>query len=122
MSKSGIDGRWQGTWKSDANGHSGGLRCIITPIDSAHFKADFHATYGWLFGFGYDMTMTIQAADSATQPSVVYFSGKENLGWLAGGEYTYKGKADTITFFCNFKSTGDHGTFQMVRPGGVPPQ
>jgi hypothetical protein len=113
-----IEGRWIGTWKSEAHGHSGGLRCIITPSDRRHYHADFRATYFWLFSFGYEMDLLARTTDGATQPSIVYFSGEADLGWLAGGKYTYEGRADPKNFFCSYRSEKDHGTFQLVRPGG----
>lgn len=116
----GIAGRWAGTWRSDANGHAGGLRCIVTPIDGQTFKADFKATYGWLFTFTYQAVMRVKATDGATRPGHVYFAGEQDLGWLAGGTYAYDGKAGTTEFFCAYRSKGDHGTFQLVRPGGTP--
>ncbi|HEX8914313.1 MAG TPA: hypothetical protein VF796_18340 [Humisphaera sp.] len=115
-----ITGRWIGTWTSEASGHSGGLRCIVTRTDSGRFKADFRATYAWLFSFGYEMAMNVRASDAATNPSVVYFTGEEDLGALAGGEYTYDGRATPTEFFCKYKTKDDHGTFQLVRPGGTP--
>lgn len=114
-----IEGRWIGTWKSEPSGHGGGLRCIVTQSDAKTFHAEFKATYGWLFTYSYGMTMNIKASDGTTPPAVVYFFGKENLGWWAGGVYTYDGKATTTSFFCNYKSDSDQGVFQMSRPGGA---
>lgn len=126
----GIEGRWQGTWTSD-QGHAGGLRCIITPAGDGTYTADFRATWGWIFGFGYRMKIVARATDgeltaggphaATTRPGVVYFDGSADLGWLAGGEYRYDGRAGTTTFFANYSSGADRGRFQMVRPGGVPP-
>lgn len=117
----GIAGRWQGTWMSDANGHDGGLRCIITDVTADSFKADFKASYGWFFTFTYTATMQITGGEAgpASGPAYVYFKGKQNLGWLAGGVYQYDGKVGPTVFFCNYDSGGDHGTFQMTRPGGA---
>lgn len=114
----GIDGRWTGTWRSTASGHSGGLRCIVSEVTPHTFKADFQASYAWLFTFSYQATMRIKAADPATRPGYAYFAGEQNLGWLAGGLYTYDGKVGTTEFFCDYRSKDDRGTFQMTRPGG----
>ena len=43
-----ITGRWTGTWKSEASGHEGGLRSIVTPSTPGHYHADFHATFAWI--------------------------------------------------------------------------
>ena len=114
----GIEGRWVGTWRSEPTGHSGGLRCIVSEVTPQSFKADFKASYAWIFTFTYEMTMRIKAADAATRPGHVYFAGEQDLGWLAGGQYTYDGKVGPTEFFCGYRSENDHGTFQMTRPGG----
>jgi hypothetical protein len=116
----GIEGRWAGTWRSDANGHAGGLRCIVSNVDRQSFTADFKATYAWVFSFSYQAAMRIRAADAATRPGHVYFAGESDLGWLAGGTYAYDGKVGPTEFFCAYRSEHDHGTFQMTRPGGTP--
>ncbi|QOV91539.1 hypothetical protein [Humisphaera borealis] len=115
-----IAGRWEGTWKSDANGHNGGLRCIISDVTPDSFKADFRATYGWFFSFGYAATMTITAGEStpASGPAYIYFKGEQDIGWLAGGVYQYDGKVGPTAFFCNYTSKDDKGVFQLSRPGG----
>src|SRR5947209_8777115 len=53
ISAASIEGRWEGTWQSDANHHTGGLRCILTRNgnDDA-YHADYHATYWKIFSFG----------------------------------------------------------------------
>lgn len=38
-----LQGRWQGSWVSDANGHHGELRCIIAKKDDGTYSARFHA-------------------------------------------------------------------------------
>jgi hypothetical protein len=118
--ETGIDGRWQGKWDSTASGHTDGLRCIITRAGATDYRAEFKATYGWFFSFSYTMTMHASATDGTTRPDAIYFGGEADLGWLAGGRYTYDGRATTTEFFCNYASSADRGTFQMTRPGGTP--
>ena len=115
-----IAGRWQGTWTSDATGHEGGLRCIISEVAKDSFKADFKATYGWIFTYTYATTMRITAGEPApaSGPAYIYFKGEEDLGWLAGGKYTYEGKIGPTAFYCTYKCDCDNGTFQLTRPGG----
>jgi hypothetical protein len=115
----GINGRWQGEWHSEGSGHSGGLRCILTRDADGHYVADFRATYAWLLSFGYRMTLTTKATDDGHPPSVVYFEGKEDAGWLGGGVYAYDGKVTPMAFHFNYAGTWDHGTFLLARPGGA---
>ncbi len=106
----GLQGRWQGTWHSDANGHAGKLRCVVTRTDDAMYRARFHAKYMKVLSFGY--TVSLKAEPTTNGFS---FSGAANLGRLAGGVYHYEGHADT-NFFSTYSCKYDHGTFQMTRP------
>src|SRR5437763_1907953 len=38
----GIEGRWEGSWKSDVSGHADRLRCIISRRDAQAYLARFH--------------------------------------------------------------------------------
>ena len=115
----GIEGRWEGTWQSEGNSHSGGLRCIITRTSDATFHADYHATYWKLFQFGYSMPLTV-TPPAAPDEETTSFAGDADLGWLAGGNYHYDGHATPADFYCTYRSARDHGTFKMTRPAGAP--
>jgi len=106
----GMLGRWQGEWRSDANGHHGKLRCIITRGDGADLHARYRARYGWFFTFDYDMPMAVEH-----HGATYHFSASADLGWLAGGEYQYDGTVTGDTFHATYESSGDHGTFEMTR-------
>jgi len=107
---SGIEGRWDGTWKSEASGHSDGLRCIVTR-DGGTYLARFHAKYRKIFGFGYIVPLTVEQHGGRYD-----FSGEANLHWYAGGRYTYQGSATATNFVSTYRCKSDHGTFQMTRP------
>jgi len=106
-----ILGCWEGTWLSEANGHNGKLRCVITPKSEGTYNARFHAIYKKVLGFGY--TVSLKATDTN---GVFGFSGEANLGWWAGGLYQYNGHAHETNFFSTYSCKYDHGTFQMTRP------
>lgn len=106
-----MTGRWQGTWTSDANGHTGTLRCIMTKLADAQYRARFFATYADVLTFGY--TVDLAASDEGGKK---HFEGEADLGWLAGGMYKYQGTADATTFNFAYESKDDHGVFQMKRP------
>jgi hypothetical protein len=122
-----ITGRWQGTWVSDATGHSGGLRCIITRggadgaagADAAGagdagdaYRAEFKASYLKFLTFGYDMRLAIERRDE----TYTHFRGEADLGWLAGGRYEYEGRASGEEFHCVYRAEKDYGHFRMHRP------
>lgn len=103
-------GRWQGTCSSDANGHNGQLRCIVTKKDDGTFEAQFHAKYRKVLTFGYTVPLTAKR-----EGKTLTFKGEANLGRLAGGVYHYDGEADGTNFFSTYRCKCDHGTFQMKR-------
>jgi hypothetical protein len=108
-----IEGCWQGTWRSDANGHTDALRCLITRGTSDSYSARFHAKYRkvFRFSFSYTVPLTVTEKEGALQ-----FEGAADLGWLAGGNYTYKGRATATNFFSTYSCKYDHGVFEMTRP------
>ena len=110
ITESGLAGQWKGTWLSDANGHGGGLRCIIAPDESDTLIARYHATYSGFLTFEYDMPMSVQKDGDTYR-----FDAEADLGWLAGGRYEYEGTVVGDEFNSTYKSKGDHGTFRMQR-------
>ena len=106
-----VEGRWEGKWHSDHNGHTGGLRALVTKLDSGQYEARFHATYAVVLSFSSTVNLDVRPAGGLQQ-----FSGSADLGKAAGGLYHYEGKASATNFFSTYKCPSDHGTFQMVRP------
>ena len=106
-----LQGPWKGLWVSDANGHTGKLRCVVTRGDNGIYRARFHAKYRKILSFGYTVPLKVERTDNSFN-----FRGEANLGWWAGGVYHYDGHADATNFFSNYSSKYDHGTFQMARP------
>ena len=102
-----LQGRWEGTWLSDANQHTGALRCVVTQKSDGSWRARFHATYNKALSFGYTVTLKVEPSTNAFK-----FSGDANLGWYAGGVYHYEGHADDTNFFSTYSCKYDHGTFQ----------
>ena len=111
VSQSDISGRWQGTWSSNANSHSGDLRCLITRTDDKTFHARYAATYASILHFNYEMDLTAER-----EGEFMRFAGQADLGAMAGGIYHYEGHANATDFFANYKSDGDYGRFVMKRP------
>ena len=106
---SGLEGRWEGEWSSEVNGHHGQLRCIVSKTDD-DYRARFHARYRKILSFGYTVALKAKPTQNGYQ-----FRGEADLGSFAGGVYHYEGRADTTNFFSTYSSKYDHGRFQMQR-------
>ena len=114
-----ITGPWEGTWKS-RKGHGGGkLRAVIERAPeapaadaAAEYVAHFRATFWGIFKSSYSIPLT---HDRGATGNV--FSGEKDLGWLAGGLYTYGAEITPTTFDASYQSqSGDSGVFQLARP------
>jgi hypothetical protein len=108
-----LAGRWDGKWVSEASGHTGRLRAIITPVDATTYRVDYDATFLAVLRFGYGMNLTVTPSPDG---GPVTFEGREDLGPLAGGVYRYHGTADGQAFRSTYESGNDHGRFEMTRP------
>jgi len=106
-----VEGRWEGTWTSVPTGHRGRLRCLILKTGEGEYSVRYHATFWGVFNYAYRVRMNGVPAGVETA-----FSGRKNLGWLAGGEYEYSGRADPAHFTATYRSKADHGSFELRRP------
>ena len=106
-----LAGRWKGDWLSDVNGHTGALRCLVRAADEPGvYEARFHATYaGWLT---FESTVLLRAVPHGDGWTL---EGSEDLGWLAGGVFRYRGLAHPESFYCRYRSGSDEGVFRMLR-------
>ena len=105
-------GRWKGEWASEWNGHSGGLRCMMTRADDGGYCARFYSTFGWFFFFRHETVFEVVGVEGGT----VRFEGEEDLGETFGGVYRYQGTVAGDRFEAEYDAeNGDHGRFTMQR-------
>src|SRR5438132_1623499 len=53
-----IQGRWEGSWSSQTNGHHGRLRCVMSKKAEGEYRAFFHANYKKILSFSYAVPLT----------------------------------------------------------------
>lgn len=106
-----IEGRWDGHWRSDVNGHNGRLRCILTKLDDGTYRAWFHARFWKVLQFGHKVVLNVEKT-----ASVHRIEGDAHLRWWAGGTYHYEGEVTPTNFTSRYESKHDHGVFEMKRP------
>ncbi len=108
-----FSGPWEGEWVSEANGHRGKLRCVVTPGAAPSDPCAFHywATWGIFRG-----SFTTAYPVTSVGQGRWQFKGASDLGTL-GGVYHHEGEATTERFQATYQSSrGDHGTMTMARP------
>ncbi len=107
----GIEGPWEGSWKSEASGHTGGLRCLVSAPEDPAAPWGFHYWFSWSgLQSSYRSSYIVREEDG-----VFRFTGETNLGAL-GGVYRHDGTATADRFEASYSSKGDRGTFGMTRP------
>jgi hypothetical protein len=111
-----LTGRWDGDWRSDANGFQGPLRAVMIRLDEHRWRATFHATFAKVLKACYSTDLMIDCAPEGTgAPSACTFKGSSDLGTFGGGVYDYAGEIAGDLFTSTFRSRTDHGTFRMRR-------
>jgi hypothetical protein len=104
----GLQGRWEGEWVSEANGHRGALRCLLTRNKPGDYEAVFYAVYCGALRVSYTVPLRGQMNGGK-----LTMDGEMDIGRLAGGLYSYKGEADEKEFNCAYRCKYDHGTFHL---------
>ncbi len=130
-STSGVEGKWSGTWHSDATGHQGTLRCVVTKPGFENFCATgiplaalerasfrpypheffYHATWKKILSGSYKATHTVQKQKDGTYT----FKGEHKMPDWAGGLYHYEGTIKGDDFNACYQSSMDRGTYTMKR-------
>jgi len=107
----GLAGAWEGRWVSKASGHSGRLRCLVTPAEGGGFDAFYHAKWKGILSGSYRIPLAAEAQPDGS----IRFSGSADLGKLYGGVYRAQGVASGQSFHADYSSRYDQGVFQMTR-------
>ncbi|MBN8458524.1 MAG: hypothetical protein J0M04_11870 [Verrucomicrobia bacterium] len=106
-------GPWKGAWKSEVNGHTGPLWCLIRPDDDQadrfHFR--YRAGWGW-FRFG-DYDHAVEGRMDA-KGTLRLRGGMELPGGL--GVYHVDGAVTRSAFVAKYQSAHDRGSIILSRP------
>lgn len=108
-----AEGPWLGTWKSEVNGHTGPLWCIVQPTPDRPGEYDFRYRAGWgVLKFG-EYTHTTPAKPAAD--GSLKLSGEMVLPG-GFGTYEVEGSLTRDSFTANYQSKGDRGIMTLKRP------
>lgn len=106
-------GPWEGSWKSEVNGHHGPLWCLITQDPKNPDLWNFRYRAGWgILKFGdYTHPVTAKLAKDGSLALNHKMTLPNNFG-----TYTVTGKATPKKFDVRFHGNGDKGTMTLRRP------
>ena len=113
LPKDSVEGPWTGTWKSEATGHVGRLRCVVGPAENREGDHVFryHASWGRVFAASFTARHRVEPSAEGTR-----FSGSHEMPAWVGGTYRYDGVVKGDAFSATYRSSKDHGAFEMRRP------
>jgi hypothetical protein len=108
-----VNGAWLGTWRSDVNGHSGGLRAVVTPVpgtsETRLFR--FRASWAKILCAGFSFEGTVKAGG----PNTWTVTGSKDLGRVFGGTFTCTGTVRADEFKARYDSKMDRGVMELRR-------
>jgi hypothetical protein len=105
-----VGGRWRGKWVSETSKHRGPLRCVLSVISPTQWHLAFFAGYSRVFRACYAADFDVVPDDGRWA-----FTGRKDLGALAGGLYEYSGYATPEEIVCRYRSSRDQGEFRLKR-------
>ncbi len=108
-----ITGAWEGTWKSEATGHTGDLRCLVTRDEETSNDYRFHYWASWKRFVSGEFVVEYPVTQRGDRFS---FGGKYDLGKSFGGTFTHEAVATPVTYDATYSAAADKGTVTMVRP------
>ena len=109
----GLEGRWEGRWRSETTGHEGPLRCLVTRREGHLY--DFHFWAAWsLLSASWHLDL-----EARPEGEITHLSGERNLGILLGGVYTFTATVQGDRVEARYRSRKERGTFALDRVGQV---
>lgn len=108
----GIEGPWEGRWKSEKTGREGKLKAVVTRTGDASYTVQFHSTKLGVVPSNLDVPLQVSFRDQQ-----YVFSGEVSRGALAGGKFRYDGYANRGHFHATYETDRDEGVFELARIG-----
>lgn len=116
----GMNGRWEGTWLSAVNGHTGTLQCVVTPALKSESSKNgskaqpysffYRATWKTILSGSYKAVHHVEKKGSS-----YVFKGDHQMPDWAGGKYHYEGTVKGDSFSACYECALDRGTYTMRR-------
>jgi hypothetical protein len=108
-----LSGAWTGTWRSDINGHHGGLRAVAAPHSPGVWQFRFRASWAKILCAGF----TVDTAATRGPDGTWTLSGSKDLGPAFGGLFHCRGTVKDGVFQARYEAKLDRGVMEMRRAG-----
>ena len=107
-----IEGPWVGSWLSRGNGHHGELKCVVQPDTRGNGDHTFlyHATWAGALSGNFESVHHVKQHGGEAS-----FTADSHLGVY--GQFHAEGTIKNGQFKATYRAAGDHGIFEMKRPG-----
>lgn len=103
-------GCWEGTWRSESNGHQGKLRCLVTTADQGY---QFHYQAHW--GRFLTGEFTIVCPAELSGRGVWKVRGAKDLGASLGGTFSHQATISRTSIEARYSAAMDHGVMLLHR-------
>jgi hypothetical protein len=103
-------GCWEGTWRSETNGHQGKLRCLVTRMDQG-YQFHYQARWGYFFTGEFKIVCPVEPSS----PGVWKVRGSKDLGTSFGGTFSHEATISQTTLEARYSAALDHGVMQLQR-------
>ena len=106
-------GPWMGSWKTKNDGHTGGLRCIVSEVEKNPAKLEFwyHATWGKGFAAPFKVRYPVKKREEGHY----LIEGGGGLGIF--GYFKHEAEITKNSFSATYSNRkGEVGAFDLHRP------
>lgn len=109
----GLSGAWEGTWKSVPTGHTGKLRCAVSPKAPGIWQYRYRASWAKVLCAGFTVDCTAVRQTDGTWK----LSGERDLGPVFGGLFSHSGTVsrDGEKLDATYRAKLDHGVLTLRR-------
>jgi hypothetical protein len=116
-----LDGKWEGTWQSDATDYAGHLQAIVVHSSEALIDKEHVQQYSATFRMRWyevpfnEITVTLNA--TRMEDGRIHFEGVKYVGFVKGGSLRLDGYLfpKKNVFYCDYATEKDSGTYKMIR-------
>jgi hypothetical protein len=116
-----LDGKWEGTWQSDATDYNGQIRAIAIHTTEAIIDEQAVQQYSATFRLRWfeipfdEFTVTLNA--TKMEDGRIHFEGKKDVGFYSGGILRFDGFVypNKDLMYCDYANDKDSGTYKLRR-------